>query len=154
MNLDIKIHQNGRLYLFEPPDSSNYIYINKYKNRDYYLCYKYTNKYNFSIEFNTINNRINYNYCYLFDKHTYCIEFKNAGGNKICKSIVMNDRYYTYVYSVTYELIKNTFNVYSLYKYLLSIKYLYKYNNLQYISNIKKFTCMKNYKIIIYITAI
>jgi hypothetical protein len=156
MNLDIKIQKNknkNRLgYLINPPDSSNYIYIHKYKYKNFFLSYKYINKYKFSIEFNTINDIIQYNYCYLFDNQNHRIEFINTGGNNICKSIKRGDRYYTYVYNVTYKLNKNTYNVYSLYKYLLSLKYDRKINNmLKNISTVKKFTCMKNYKIIIYI---
>jgi hypothetical protein len=159
MNLDIKIQKIRTISSYlssppNPPDSSNYIYIHKYKYKNYFLSYKYINKYKFSIEFNIINDRIKYNYCYLFDKQKHRIEFLNTGSNDICKTIERGNRYYSYVYSVTYKLIKTTYNVYSLYKYFLSLKYLYKYNNmLKNISKAKKFNCMKNYKIIIYIAA-
>ncbi len=157
MNLDIQIRniKNRDNVSYWPPFSLNYIYIHKYKYNDYYILYRYKNKYNFKIEFNIINHIIRYNCCYLYDKQKCRIEFINTGDNKISRCIVMNDRYYKYIYSVTYKLIKNTYNVYSLYKYLLSLKYLYKYNNMhENISNMKKFNCMKNYKIIIYIAAI
>jgi len=153
LDIKIKIQKNGMLNLFEPPDSSNYIYITKYKN--YYICYKYTNKYNFSIEqLQIINDRIKYNYCCLFNKQKH-LEFIKTGDNCIDKFIIMDNNYYRYLYSFTYELNQNIFNAYSLYKYLLSLKYLYKYNNMhENISNMKKFNCMKNYKIIIYIVAV
>jgi hypothetical protein len=155
MNLDIQIRKikNRDNVSYWPRFSLNYIYIHKYKYNDYYILYRYKNKYNFKIEFNIINHVIRYNYCCLYDKQKCRIEFftSDSGDNKISKFILMNDRYYNYVYSVT---IKNTYNVYSLYKYLLSLKYLYKNNNMKNISNMKKFNCMKNYKIIIYIAAI
>jgi len=156
MKLDIKIQQNKTRSgdLFNPPDSSNYIYINKYKYKNYYLYYKYTNKYNFSIELKTINDRINYNFCCLFDTQKYRIEFINTGDNCIDKFIIMGNNYYRYLYSGTYELNQNIFNAYLLYKYLLSLEYITKINNMKKnISKVKKFNCMQNYKIIIYIVA-
>ena len=154
MNLDIKIRKikcKDNLS-FKIPVSSNYIYIHQYKNNEYYLLYKY--KYKFSIEFNIITNSIKFNYCSLYKNPKYCLEIATASNNKISKYIRLGDNFYNYIYNVDskYELMKNTYNIYLLYKYLLSINYFNKYNNMrENILNTKKFNCMKNYKIIIYI---
>ena len=160
MKLDIQIRNiiNRDNVLYWPPFSLNYIYIHKYKYNDYYILYRYKNKYNFKIEFNIINHVIKYNCCSLFNKQKCRIEFIKTNDNKISrcidKFIIIGNNYYRYLYSGTYELNQNIFNAYLLYKYLLSLEYITKINNMKKnISKVKKFNCMQNYKIIIYIVA-
>jgi len=136
---------------------TNYLIINKiYKD---YKYFKILGRYkNFSFEMKYYNNIFNYTIAYLNQLCNYHICFFSSLSTNISEEIKVKNIIRVINYNNINTIVKYNFNIYSLYKYLLSLYYYSKYyskNNRKYYTlvDLKTFNCMRYYKNIIYIVA-
>jgi len=148
---------------------NNYIVIVNYKHfTNYDMICKYKD---LLLEFNIIKNKVYHHKCYLKKVHNSHIGFYHDG-IAFYKEIILNKNDYSnpyvngcknmylyysnidkckYMYLYYSKIDTSYFNIYSLFKYLLSLCFYCKnYDNNNYVK-IKKFNCMRYHKNIIYI---
>jgi len=161
MSLTIKIQKvMPSTYTIFPPFTTNYIHIDKYKNKykKYELICNCTKR---NIIFNLFfcKNKVNYTSARLYQKNQkrieniiYSVIFYSAG-NLMYKELILNYECIRFSYISYIPIDKFLYNIYSLYKYLLLLCYnnkTYPYRHTNLISK-KKFNCMRNYKNILYL---
>ena len=161
MSLIINSEKNTTFFDINSVET-NFICIIKRKSKKYkyILICKYNCKYIKTLGFNMTFSKYSYfeNNAYLYDKGKYCIYFYSLGKDYIQKQIGINNCFYERGYLYTYNITKYLYNIYSLYKYLLSLyssnykSYTNNYTNRNFrILQIKKFNCMRYYKLYKYI---